>query len=40
MSNLDLLKACEEGDLEYVQQLLTDQKIDINFKDIIIQIFM
>lgn len=38
MSNQDLLKACEEGDLKSVQQLLTNPKIDINYKDILIHI--
>lgn len=34
MSNQDLLKACETGDFKSVQKLLTNDKIDINYKDI------
>lgn len=36
MSNQDLLKACEVGDIKSVQQLLNNKKIDINCKDILI----
>lgn len=34
MSNQDLLKACENGDLKFATQLLSSKKVDINCKDI------